>query len=522
MSRRLVRWILFSLVLATALLVLTAAYFKVWIFDRTPVGLVITPNRTRLPEPTYYQFDGFPDFVETMNQAAKKDITPGSNAAVDCLRALGPLSSTPDHWAYLCESMEFEPNEKDVLLEIPTIESYRSVNGERELSPTLWRSEDFPAMADLLDRNQDVLSRLREASKKQRFYLPMAPHPSGSMLELLLHHEQGMREIVRQLSYDAARAVEQGNFERAIEDAEAILRFAKHLETPPQVIVKALVACAHKTQGFQTLQLIAIEIQNRRPPEAIPLLRRIQSIIERNKEPTDFHSSMDHGERFMLICTIMRMAYYGVQSQENLDQIPPINPTYLRSCDWSQIVDEGNEFFDRTLEPLKTEDYDQITLMKERLEMELRKISGGKLALSNMVLAKLSRRARTEMMKRIMLGLLMPAFSNLADARIRLIAQTRLTYTTALLSEYALEHGSYPNRLEELDPAPGTNWTFDPFTNQPFIYEFPSQKTRYRLHTLGPNRIDNHGKLFGEIGADDISPFLPNLEGVPMDINEAE
>ena len=521
MIPRPLRWILLFLALLAVTLLSAAAYFKVWIFDRTPGGLVITPQRTRLPEPTYYQPDGMPDFVETMNQAAKKDITPGTNAAVDCLRALGPLESSPEHWAYLCDLMEFEPDETDASFEIPTKEAYRSASGNKELKQTLWSSEDFPVMSEFLDQNHEVLLKLREASKKPYFYLPLVPHPSGSMLEILLVHEQGMREIVRQITYDAIRAVEKGDYDYSIENAEAIFRFAKHLEAPPYIIVKSLIACAHKNQGLSLLQLIAIDIHNKRPADAKALLSRIKSIVDKNKEPTDLYTPMDQGERLEMVSTIMRMAYYGVQSQNVMDHVPPVNPTYLRSCDWSQIIDHGNELFDRILEPLKTDEYEKISVMNEELDQELKKIYGSKNP-TEMMLAKFNRRLRTKMMEKVMLGLLLPAYNVLPNARVREVAQTRLTYATVLLAEYSIEHGSFPKELADLGLDMDSKWIIDPFTNGILQYESPSQNTQYSLYALGPNRIDNHGKPFGEIGADDVSPLLPDLNGTPIDLTEPE
>ena len=208
--------------------------------------------------------------------------------------------------------------------------------------------------------------------------------------------------------------------------------------------------------------------------------------------------------------------------KKSLKNALPFDLKYTRSCDWSKIVDDGNEFFDRTLVPLRIDDYERISVMNDDLERELKAKYGSALPLSEIALSGISQRVRTQIVEKIVLGHLMPVFSTISNIRIHTLARTRLTYTTVLLAEYFLEHGTYPKELADLGLNPDSKWIIDPYTNQNFQYESPSQNTRYRLYALGPNRIDNHGKPFGEIGADDISPSLPNLDGVPINIMEPE
>jgi len=80
----------------------------------------------------------------------------------------------------------------------------------------------------------------------------------------------------------------------------------------------------------------------------------------------------------------------------------------------------------------------------------------------------------------------------LTECGIRDEAATGLLQTELAVQAFQLEHGRYPERLDELVPDYLRQFPIDPYCDKPLVYRREGEE--YRLNSVGPNGVDDGGQ----------------------------
>ena len=106
----------------------------------------------------------------------------------------------------------------------------------------------------------------------------------------------------------------------------------------------------------------------------------------------------------------------------------------------------------------------------------------------------------------LILALLAPVLATPNSFHARTLARHRVSITTAALQGYRVEHGKFPQALEDLIPALLPDIPNDPFTGAPLQYRRPPEGN-VLIYSVGENQKDDHGKG-KDSGGDDIALSL--------------
>jgi hypothetical protein len=97
-----------------------------------------------------------------------------------------------------------------------------------------WLSADHPDAADWLQAHQSAISRLLEASQKQKCHLPLAVGPAYAAGRV--HLVRAVRPWAQLLVSAANNDVAEGRIDAALKKYRCIMRMAAHLQQPPLIV----------------------------------------------------------------------------------------------------------------------------------------------------------------------------------------------------------------------------------------------------------------------------------------------
>ena len=211
---------------------------------------------------------------------------------------------------------------------------------------------------------------------------------------------------------------------------------------------------------------------------------------------------IDLGERFLFLDSIRIVDRDGIDALSNSNGLgPPENPDsngeqLLKSIDWDLALRNGNRWYDRIVQALRSADRDQREKRIREIEGDLKALKAALMDSAN--LAKLVRTAEEpdkalgKAMGDILIGLMVPAFGRIQHAADRSEQTHRNLALAFALAAYQRDHRQYPKNLEAVAPMYLAKIPNDLFTGKALIYR-PSANG-YLLYSVGVNRQDDGGR----------------------------
>jgi hypothetical protein len=178
------------------------------------------------------------------------------------------------------------------------------------------------------------------------------------------------------------------------------------------------------------------------------------------------------------------------------------------SVDWNIALIEGNRWFDRIVQTCRIPDrvarssaFEQIEVELKDLELEKKRRRGPAILLSRTV--------RSEVVASIFVSLMLPAAAAAMNAEDRANTMLDLTRLAAVLAVFRAEHGTYPEKLDELVPGVVDKLPVDLYRGVPFVYHRTDDG--YLLYSTGENGVDDGGSnenksIFRGQAIDDLEP----------------
>ncbi len=485
------------------------AYSDGW-FDPSQYGFSVDENVTHDLKPVVLFDDGRPDYASMLNHECKDRVPSSENAAIDFINLIGPLGYPDDSIQQLERLLDTELFTQPSPPYLPWKWIPASDPG-RILDVTLpWDQGKYPACAELLEKNQDLLDQISNQSNKPSFFLPLLSNPNQPLVFLDIEYESQIADISKQLSARASLAIHQSNYVQAVSDLKALARIARHLQQPPQTLVRCTIAKSVSGLSSRLTSAFAIEIAKQSNESNRTYLDELSRTCREEWWTDSFQLDVERGERFVALDSAMNIALYGADSENGHRRT--IDQRMFNSVNWNSVLADINLFFDQLHEIGSREEYRDVPPSLEKLRAQFLRRSGNPMSYLQ---AMVSRRARAKRLREIMTGNLSLSAS-LADLRFFHQTQVRFAFTSILLSEYHCIHGGYPESLNNIDASRAPTSIIDPFSGQPFRYTCEEGGQSYRLYSIGPNLRDDRGLAFGAIGVDDIPAFHPGPNG-PID-----
>jgi hypothetical protein len=485
----------------------------------------ISPETTRVTGPVNAQ--GYVDYVAAANARAREGITNDNNAFVLLLNVLGPAENRLDIMHHLCDELGVPriPAEGEYISGYDALgPSSPNANGKPtnplwnefdQAQNRPWTTDEFPAIAELMGRNDRPLAIVAEAVQRPKYYRPMVRgnHPDALMFEMLLPDVQRQREIARVLRARAMWHLGEGRIDDAERDLLTLHRLASHLGHGQFLIERLVglaceaVACAGDRQlivhsQFNAARAHAYREQLLALPETPQMVDSIDS--SERYGALDIVQAMAQGRTIDDLHQVLALPAPAPGSSEST---PTINwsrfaqAALVLSVDWNVTMSEMNRYYDEFVAAAKQPTHLQrIAAIKSQEEdlVATRQASTSAVGIVRTVFG--SNRQRGKTMSHILGSLVLPAFGAAMTAQENGVTWRQLSIIGTALREYRELHGRYPESLDKLVPELLPEVPLDRFTLQPLQYR--ATETTFLLYSVGANGVDDGGKL-GPNGTDD-------------------
>jgi hypothetical protein len=461
---------------------------------------------------------GDPDYIEFLNQMYSSGVTPENNAVVLMIQANGPtLERQPiSEEFYRRLGIDPLPLSGDYLIPFVTYQNNASADNLAAIgssSPELrekqfnfaiknpWTETDLPELAAWLESNRQPLELLRQSTLRPRYYHPMIdPSVHPMVMGILLPLAQAQRHFVNIRAVIAMQHLGDGNITAAFDETLTIRRHAR-LAQQSASAVERMIAYA--------LELLAVETEWRIAQSGKATMQELldyRAKINALPPLSDATECYEHCERYMMLDTICQIA-----RNKAIDD-PMWNDTGAMSflfsaCDWETAMNVTNPYFDRIIEAMNKETYQEMKTESELYDQDLKMLQAelrDPLTITKAIVG--GRNAKGEYMGKLLATQFMPGFRGAVEANYSAQAFHRLSLIVLSLEAYKLDRGGYPQYLDELIPGYGESLPLDPFVEEPFRYK--RKDASYQIYSVGNNMTDDQGIAFDDpkYDGDDLSP----------------
>jgi hypothetical protein len=491
------------------------------------VLVTISKETTRITEPL--RSDGYPDYLEALNQRCAKGVTPENNAAVPFWGVMGwPYDNDRERSNRFFEMLGVPPplNKKPSFVylhsyadglsqeELPSEMRYpRRSDGEAWKQEQLaiqrpWSKKEFPVLAGWLAANEKPMALVVEASKRPKYYTPIVADSAEPMFGVLLRAIGGeetlhlaarptgpFNGISRALVARAMLRLDEGKIDEAREDVLTCHRLARLAAQGPFL---AHVATADSVEAIACMGEQAFVGHGEFTTSQI---RKMQADFVNLPSIAKMADTFDVGERFVhldVVTTFARKTSASIQLPGDKDD--PFAKSFRDAIvggnvDWNVPLRMGNSWCDRILaafhKPTRAEQVKALADLDAELQKMAKTVHDAKsvdMPPPGTPLAPIS-----EWMGQAITTIVSPPFVFPPRMEERAMMQRELTILAFALAAYHAEYGSYPAKLAGLVPRYVKELPKDVFNNDAGLH-YARQGNGYLLYSIGINEKDDGGK----------------------------
>ncbi len=501
-----------------------------WFGPNPPIA--VSPQTTYITEPL--GSNGLPDYEQYLLDTARRGVTRENNAAVLLFQAMWPAELEPDQYDVVAAELGLDeiPSANDALQRLYGKENQSRISEwlqkrqqpseESDVAEVIdfaisqpWTSQQLPPLAEWLDANQKPIDMLVEASRRTRFYPPsptLLDDQPDLLIEVLLPGIQAIRDAARALSIRAMRGVGENNLDQSWRDTLAIYRLGE-LAGEGDTLVEQLVSVA--IRGIACKATASILESDHLTEELVKQIRKDLITF------TPIHrvaQCVDQLERISTLNAIVHSSIYGFDSLSRTGtQNDSGAPITSRTVDWNIILRHLNQRYDLLVAAMKLPPGIAREQAIAQFDADLQTDAIRLRQPMQMVSTLLSRKQRSEMIAIVFESLMMPAVSAACGAEDRVNATFTMIQLAAALAQFRVEHGAYPQKLEELKPSILNKVPVDERSN-PFVYK-PIDKG-FLLYTIGDNGKDDGGS--NELQQNLQGESLSDLEGPEFEKKQSQ
>jgi hypothetical protein len=465
----------------------------------------ITPSKTTTKILGPLDDDGYVDYVAALNEIYSRDVTPENNAGLLFVRAsridgFGAAERKRFFELLHCEPL---PEQGDYLADLDEYMRKRlgrppskSEEQDRDRAMQMpWSAHDLPLVAQWIEFNEKPLQLVVEGTRRPKCYFPFTLPKGECLFDMLLPAVQASRTAASLLVARAMLDLGNGRVEQAENDLLACHRLGRLIGTTPFGIA-ALVGISIDQYAW----VGGIALMSRDQLSAARALA-YQRELRRLAPLPRLDENLDKSERFSHLQALGVLARPKALNRERsaiFKTMPPfVSETML--IDWSEVLEVGNDQFDKAVAVLREPTIPRQQAAWERFHLELtamheevKRGAFNKLPLRD----QLSRKAMSREFGKIMITSFFPAVRAVSEAENRAEARVALAQAGFALAAYWADHGTYPKDLSELPPRYIAQVPADPFIERPLHYE--RRPDGFLLYSVGANAKDDGGAALGE------------------------
>ena len=499
---------------------LLAALLAYMYWPAGPVKIIISRQTTYITAPL--NSDGTVNYVAYLDANYAKGVTPENNAAPLLLRAFGPDTLPPAitgqtlarlnlpadffddrdkhfiEWKHRTrpgKAGATKPSQGDDKTDANDEDEQDSGPSLNEVYDMLLAGKVHPDLEAWLAENAGPLELVRQATAKERFYLPLILRSNPPcMADVLVPSLQCFQQAAEALTVQAVLKMTRNDPQGAWDDVLAAHRLARLLDQAP-TFVEQFVAVG--IEGTAAKAGIALATRGHMPPsESRELLSKLAALrpVGRVVE------TIDTEERFGGLDVVVMLSRPGGFRASGLSGITDRPLPDSADLDWNQMLRDMNAQYDGIVKPMRLPRFHGREEAQKASEEEFKKfetgLKGGPLSGLRLFLLKAGgrpfRKALTTAYTNILIAIMIPALGQACtmedDARMMHEIET----LAAALACYHAENGRWPAELKELCPSLLKTIPTDRFSVKPLIYK-PGEKG-YLLYSVGKNLRDDGGQ----------------------------
>jgi hypothetical protein len=444
--------------------------------------------------------DGYPDYVTALNKRLSVGVTPENNANVLIWQALGQrpdnskmppeyfkqlgISAPPEKGDYFVKLQDYFKAETGKKSEI----NYRHLQRAYRRP---WKEKDYPELVAWLKANEKPLALLIEASKRAKYYNPLAPkvtdQGSGGLIAALMPSVQECRGFASALVWRAMLRTEQKTYDDAWQDLLACHRLARFVGQGGTVL--ETVVGLYMEDMASAADLAFLEWSGLNAKHIEECLKQLQAL----PPPSSLADKINWSERFLFLDCVMKVDRHGLRFlQEEYND--PEDEKVLEGIDWDPGLRYGNEWIDRLVAALREKDRVTRWAKIKDVDHEWR-MESARFAVFDWKREQLLRATSTIRGSRV--GQFIYRFarpnaikvSESTDKSNQIFDNTLIAFA---LAWYQREHGRYPKHLSELAPKYLPQAPLDIFTGKALIYQ--PGTNGYLFYSVGINGVDDGGR----------------------------
>lgn len=461
------------------------------------VPFVISKETTYITEPL--RPDGQPDYLAVMNAWISRGVTPKNNAAVLFWQAVGPSSIRKRSREEFFNMLDVpEPAKSgEYFVELSAYPAWRKstlpgekpqFDAKRDLSSAIsrpWSKQEFPIIAAWLAANEKPLALLVRASKQSCYYDPLVSEEKEAVCYGVGNHAH--REVSAAFLARAMLRIREGKIDDAWQDLLACHRLAR------------LRSQCQASSGYTWLvlsnELFAIKCEQvllrhaKLSPSQIAAMRN--DLARLPPEPS-FVEKMDFGDRCKCLKTILWLAQRNPLNVRSL-VTPKTTPVVASKAgiDWNMVLRSVNAWYDgmaaASREPSPAKQRTAERRVVDDLHDEVAIARSWTTSLSSLV------NPRDVHSKAVALSFVDIDAIPRKGFEDRLAIQRILNEVVFALSAHHADHGAYPTRLNELEPAYLKELPKDIFADDAELH-YEKKSDGYMLYSVGVNGKDDSGK----------------------------
>jgi hypothetical protein len=472
-------------------------------------AITIGPDTTKLEKPL--RPDGTVDYLAALNELYGKGVTKDNNAAVKLLEAFGPE-------AMLAEAVR-DQTLKILGVTVPEGTRFKPATGDAllkqhdEALKRPWQEKDYPDLAKWLKGNAEPLSKVVDAGKCGRYYMPAVPTgKEPPMVNSLLPRLGMVRLAAKALVIRANLAAGEGRVEDACQDVVSAYR-AGILLGQHHTLVGRLVCLAVCHLALDDLGGLAVsgKLSKQQAMSMIALLRDLGPLPSAS-------AVIDQGERWQLldalrwlsedfsiarvrelVLTILEMQGDNTANWPTSEQH---RATRISGVDFNVILRRANGQFDDLVKALTRPTFAERISEAKRFSEQLPEIP--KVGLTPPV----DPARTTQWAGDLLIRMFMPSFGEAQTLVDMGEVKRNVTAVALALAAHKADKGKYPEKLEALAPDYLKAIPADFCSGKPLIYKVEGEG--FVLYSVGKNMRDDGGKAKGEAeGCDDIVVKTP-------------
>ena len=488
--------------------------------------IVVSKQTTYITEPLGP--NGLPDYEKYLLEQCRKGVTPQNNAAAILWPALWPGELDPPQYATVATELGLDhaPSTKDAVTKLyggatqeeitKWLQKQQAETKSEKISPDAigedpntdqiqrdtypdlaetvidralgcpWTSQQIPPLAKWVNENQKPLDKMVEASARSRCYFPspsLLDSEQGVLMEMLAPGTLVVRNAGRMLSVRAMLLAGENHHKEAWRDLLAIHRVGHLFAQDSTALVEKCAGLA--VDGIARDNTLALLAQR---SLTAAQARQIQHDLELIPNFHTVAASLNNFERLSYLDTVI--AYHNDPKNKigDIEGLPHIK--YLR-VDFNAALWKGNEYFDRIVAAMHLPQCTARNQATTQIESDLSRLGAKTEQSVKSIAGAIDPNRRSDIVASAMICSFMPAFKSAMDAEDRANAELELERLAAALAIFRIEHGKYPEKLEELVPGQLKKLPVDLYNAIPFIYK--RTEDGYLLYSAGENGKDDGG-----------------------------